>query len=53
MSMIPADQPGEWARKAQHLLATGAPPHFAPDADMLAIQQRQLASHEGLRVACP
>jgi len=35
----------EWERKALHAIATGATPHFVPDADMLAIQRRRVAAY--------
>jgi hypothetical protein len=41
----PSGQAGEWGRKAQLILATGEAPHFAPDADMLALQQRRVVAH--------
>jgi hypothetical protein len=48
MSGVHEDGPGqasEWARKAQRILAGGETPHFAPDADMLALQQCRVVAH--------
>ena len=42
---VPPGQAGEWERKAQRILATGELPHFAPDADMLALQRRRVTAH--------
>ena len=42
---IPETQAGEWNRKARCIIATGEQPHFAPDADILAIMRRQVAAH--------
>jgi len=45
MRAIPARQSREWERKARRIIATGESPHFAPDADILAIQRRRVAAH--------
>jgi len=38
-----ADRAAAWDRKARHLISTGGRPHFAPDADMLAIYRRRVS----------
>lgn len=42
----PADQPGEWERKARRLAETQVKPHFAPSPEILAIFRRRLQARQ-------